>query len=151
MRGMSIALTPRVRGTTIESALVFDTNLPLGRYDQKKEPVWLRSQVRISGENGDTRYVTEQALAASAKPTGMAPATTPSGQSAGGKAVGTAVSEGVSKATRSVPGGRYIPSLGGLFGSSQGTQPKSRPTMLLLVITPALVAPVGRNEPEPGD
>ena len=145
MRGLSIALTPRVRGDAIDSTLVFDTNLPIGRYDQKN-PVWLRSQVRVSGANGATQYVTEQTLAAAAKPTGTPPPS-PSGSSGGARAAGAAINDGVSTATRAVPGSRYVPSLGGLFGGTAkgASQPKARPTMLLLVITPAVVGPIGRE------
>jgi hypothetical protein len=147
MRGLSIALTPRVRGDVIESTLVFDTNLPIGSYEQKKDPVWLRSQIRVSGVNGATQYITEHALAAAAKPTGAAPPPPSRGGGAGSKVVGAAVNDGVSTATRSLPGSQYVPSLGGLFGggSKAASQPKVRPTMLLLVITPAIVGPIGRE------
>jgi hypothetical protein len=156
-----------VRGTVIDSTVVFDTNLPLGRYEQSKDPVWLRSQLRISAPSGDTRYVTEQALAAAAKPTGAAPAT-PSGGGTG-SAAGSKIADAANKAARdklerearSLPGSSYIPSLGGLFGGGGGSssskssrssqaQPKARPTMLLIVITPAIVGPTGRDVPEPG-
>ena len=117
MRGLSLALTPRVRGEVIDSTLVFDTNLPIGRYEQK-DPVWLRSQVRVSGANGVTQYVTEQALAAAAKPTGAAPPAS-GGPSPATRAAGAAVKDGVSTATRAVPGSQYVPSLGGLFGGGR--------------------------------
>lgn len=143
LRGIRVALTPTVTGAGIQTAVVIDTNLPLGQYDQKNNPVWLRSRVSFSGQAGQTRYITEAELARTASPTGAAP-TEASGSNGGRRAAGTVVDAGTNIATTAT--GVQIPALGGLFGggSSGKPQPKQRPTMLLIVVTPTLVAAAPR-------
>jgi hypothetical protein len=135
-RAISIGLTPAVSGNTIQTMVVLDTNLPLGPYDQKKNPVWLRSLIDFSVRTGQTRFLTEREMASTAAPSG-APPTVSTGPSTGAKVAGTAATVGAGMA------GVYVPSFGGIFGGGGG-QPKARPTTLLIVLTPAIVGPVTR-------
>lgn len=141
MKGIRVAVTPTISGSAIQSAVVIDTNLPVGQYAQQKTPVWLRSQLAITSASGQKRYITEADLARVATPTGAPPASTNTGGSgAGGRLAATAADAGAS-AVSSATGVGYIPSLGGLFGGGGGNkQPKARPTMLLIVVTATVSA-----------
>lgn len=149
MRGISIGLTPSTSEGSIQTEAVIDTNLPLGPYEQKKNPVWLRCTASFESRPGQARYLNEHELAGSAQPVGAPPATG-SGSSAGGRAAATAIDAGTQAATSHVPGGAYIPSFGGLFGGGGSSEPKVRPTMLLIVITPSASRWTPRDEPSPG-
>jgi len=142
-RGISLGLTPRVQGSDIQTVAVVDTNLPVGPYEQKQDPVWLRCTVNFTVSAGQTRFVNEQELASSATPTG-APPSESSGSGTGAKVADVAVGVGQGIATANVPGASYIPSFGGIFGGGGSGQPKARKTMLLIVLTPIVVGPVPR-------
>lgn len=137
MRGLRVALTPSLSGADLETAVVVDTNLPLGPYDQAKKPVWLRSQLSFTAQSGQIRYITEAELAGSAAPTTAPAMESSTGSNAGGVVAGAAVDMGTSAVGSRA--GVYIPSLGGLFSGGGGNrQPKQRPTVLLIVVTPTL-------------
>jgi hypothetical protein len=131
--GIHIALTPEeVAGSDIRSRMVVTTNLPLGSFEQKGTPVWVRAQVPVTGRAGAPMYVTELQLAGAAEATVYVPWTSGGGgkaQAAAGVAIGAG-----SAAASTLPGGSYLPGLGGLFGGGGGGQ-KMRPTVLLLVVT----------------
>ncbi|MCX6552468.1 MAG: pilus assembly protein N-terminal domain-containing protein [Acidobacteria bacterium] len=138
-RAISIGLTPLLSGNNVRTLAVIDTNLPVGSYDQKKNPVWLRSTADFTVRPGQTRYLSEAELARTVAPTG-APPTSATGSSAGARVAGAAADAVASN----VPGGSNIPSFGGIFGGGSGSQPKARATTLLIVLTPVAAGPVTR-------
>lgn len=149
MRGMSLGFTPRVTENTIETSMVVDTNLPIGDYEQKKNPVWLRCTVEFSTPNNRTRYVSEFELAATAQPAAAPPA-------AGGPSTGSRVAVGAAQtgvgvaASHAGTAGAFIPGIGSLFGGGGGGQPKARPTLLMIVVTPAIIGPIKDQAPSSG-
>jgi len=144
-RGISIMLTSRAADAGLETRLTVDTNLPFGQYDQKKNPVWLRSQTTYSAAPGAKHFVGEVLLAGSITPT-VAPPTTSTEPSTAGRVADIGVDRGVSVAAGHIPGAGYIPSLGGLFNRS--STPKPRQTVLLFVVTASFAAqPPSAPEP----
>jgi len=130
-KGISILLTSKAAGDGLETRLTVDTNLPFGPYDQKKNPVWLRSQASYTAAPGKTQFVTERTLSEHITST-VAPPDTSSGPSTAAKAADV-VDTGANVAYPYVPGAGYVPSVGGLF--SRNSSPKPRKTVLLFVIT----------------
>ena len=131
LRGLSIGLTPSLVNNAIHTAVVVDTNLPVGKYDQKN-PVWLRCALAFTLSPGQTRFIPEVELARSAAPVAPVP---PPGTSPGnaGRVAGQVIDTGAAVA------GVSIPSFGGLLGGSQSpSQPKARKTTLLIVVTPSI-------------
>jgi hypothetical protein len=134
-RGISIMLTARAADAGLETRLTVDTNLPFGPYEQKKNPVWLRSQSTYSAAPGAKQFIGEATLAGTITPT-VAPPTNSTEPSTAARATVTVVDTGVNVATGRVPGAGYIPSVGGLFNRS--SSPKPRKTVLLFVVTASL-------------
>lgn len=137
IRGISILLSSKSADASLETRLTVDTNLPFGQYDQKKDPVWLRAHTTWSAAAGTKKFITESTLASTIAPT-VAPANTSTEPSLAREAAGVAVDAGVDVASSRLPGGSYIPSLGGLFNRSSTPQP--RKTVLLFVVTTTPVA-----------
>jgi hypothetical protein len=131
--GIHVALTPdEVAGSDIRSHMVVTTNLPLGSFEQKGTPVWIRAQVPVVGRAGTPVYVTELQLATTAESTVFVPWA--SGSSKGQAVAGAAVNAGsTAMSTMAGSAGAYLPGLGGLFGGGGGQ--KMRPTVLVLVVT----------------
>ena len=131
LRGLSIGLTPSLVNNAIHTAVIVDTNLPVGKYDQKN-PVWIRCALAFTGRPGQTRFISEVELARSAAP--VAPPASPgTSQGNAGRVAGQVIDTGAAVA------GVSIPSFGGLLGSSQSpSQPKARQTTLLIVVTPSI-------------
>ena len=131
--GIHVALTPdEVAGSDIRSHMVVTTNLPLGSFEQKGTPVWIRAQVPVVGRAGTPVYVTELQLAGTAESTVFVPWA--SGSSKGQAVAGAAVNAGsTAMSTMAGSAGAYLPGLGGLFGGGGGQ--KMRPTVLVLVVT----------------
>jgi len=131
--GINISLTPEeVAGPDIRSRMVVTTNLPLGSFEQKGTPVWIRAQVPVVGRAGTPVYVTELQLATSAESTVFVPWS--SGSSKAQAMAGAGVNAGsTAMTTMTGSAGAYLPGLGGLFGGGGGQ--KMRPTVLVLVVT----------------
>ena len=116
-----------------------------GQYDQKKDPVWLRAHTTWSAAAGAKEFITESTLASTIAPT-VAPATASTEPSIAREAAGVAADAGVDAAAARIPGGSYIPSVGGLFNRNSTPQP--RKTVLLFVVTTSPVAqPAGVRTP----
>ncbi|MEW5982525.1 MAG: pilus assembly protein N-terminal domain-containing protein [Acidobacteriota bacterium] len=122
-RGLSISLTPTVSGTTITTAVVIDTNLPIGSFDQRT-PIWLRAKLQFSRVSGQTRYITEQELAGLVEPS-----------------VAMASAPGEPRA-----GGSLIPSPSSIVKGGGGQSP-SPSTVLVIAITPSLQGPADGPRP----
>ncbi len=145
VRGISILLSSKPADAGFETRLTVDTNLPFGQYDQKKDPVWLRAHTTWSAAAGAKEFITESTLASTIAPT-VAPATTSTEPSIAREAAGVAADAGVDAAAARIPGGSYIPSVGGLFNRNSTPQP--RKTVLLFVVTTSPVAqPAGVRTP----
>ena len=69
---VSLSLTPSTRSAGIETALVVDTDLPLGPGDPAKSSAWFRATLTFGLRAGQTRYVRENDLATSARAAGNA-------------------------------------------------------------------------------
>ena len=139
-RAISIGVTPTIDGAQISTAAVIDTNLPLGHYEQKSDPVWLRSAINFAGAAGQAHFVGELELADVARPATAPPAEIP-GSGTAGKVADAAIDVGTRAAAGNVPGASYIPGFGSLFGGGGSGQPKAKKTMLLFVFTPRAGVP----------
>jgi hypothetical protein len=118
--------------------------LPFGQYDQKKVGLAPRAHDMV-GRGGRKEFITESTLASTIAPT-VAPATTSTEPSIAREAAGVAADAGVGAAAARIPGGSYIPSVGGLFNRNSTPQP--RKTVLLFVVTTSPVAqPAGVRTP----
>lgn len=137
MRSLSIGVTPTIGADLIQTAVVVDTNLPIGSYDQTKDPVWLRCTVNFTGRSAQTRFLYESELARTAEPA-FAPPSVGGEPGTGAKAADAAVAAGQAAAARHIPGASNVPSVGAIVSTGGDTRPKARPTVLLIAITPTL-------------
>lgn len=129
-QGFSIGLVPSLKGTAIQTSLTVDTNLPIGQYDQSKNPIWIRATLTFSSRSGQTRYVLEAELAKTARPAMGAPQPS-AAPGAGSKVGGYVLDAGAAAAGLPAPQARG--------GGSQAPRPRS--TQFVLVITPSIVRP----------
>lgn len=141
--GISIELRPTVGKSGIATDMVVDTNLPIGATPAAGAPRWVRATLKFSVQPGETHYVTESELAKSLKQGASTPARTGSG---GGSVIGDVVGTAAGRAASDVPGGEYIPAIGGIFrrrggGTSKKTNAKAEvvdESVLVIVVTPLL-------------
>jgi hypothetical protein len=68
-RTFSIGLTPTVTAGSIQTAVVVDTDLPLGAADPRKPPVWIRATLTFACRPGQSRFIRETEFTHNAKTT----------------------------------------------------------------------------------
>ena len=137
--GISIGIRPTVQAGRIRTALVIDTNLPIGRTATTATTPWARAQLEFTVSPGETHYLTERDLGALLKPYSMAADSPPGNSPAGGGGIG------LPRVTPKLSGdeAQMARALGGLFAGRRGTGSKTQRApasgpVLLIVITPYL-------------
>jgi hypothetical protein len=133
--GISIGVRPTVdAGGRIRTALVVDTNLPIGRPGAGATTQWARAQLEFTVGAGETRYLSERELGALLKPYSM-----------GAEPQTTAAAGGKTPAAPRLTGqdAQIARTLGALFAKRESVArktdqaPAAQP-VLLIVITPYL-------------
>jgi hypothetical protein len=137
--GISIGLRPAVEpGGRVRTALVLDTNLPIGRSGTGGPVQWARAQLEFTVSAGETRYLTERELGQLLKPYSLGADAT---RGAAGNPAGAGAKLAIpGPAGDGVQAARGLGSLFARRGAPRNPKAPAPEPVLLIVITPFVAA-----------